>query len=290
MIPGYSAVARVIEVGAEVEGFAVGDLVSGRNPAKSLPGINTMWGGQASCHVYATTGEDRAVLLPKGAEPLDYVVTEVAAISFRGVEAANPVAGETAIVFGQGMIGAFSAAWLLDRNCRVIVCDIEEHRLEYAASMGVAATVNMRDENAMARLDILCNGGADIVVESSGTIAGVKAAFKCVRKKPQAYGVEYKVEPIGFYKSDWPRLVMQANYLEQVSLNPFNFFSGEGVTILTPFDRGVEDRQKVIEAIRTGRLAGKNYIEQVVPYDKAKAVYAALVNKEILSAAFQWAE
>ena len=43
---------------------------------------------------------------PRDADPFDYVIAEVAAISFRGVEAADPVQGETAVVIGQGLIGA----------------------------------------------------------------------------------------------------------------------------------------------------------------------------------------
>ncbi|MFZ2656191.1 MAG: zinc-binding dehydrogenase [Victivallales bacterium] len=287
LIPGYSAIAKVVETGADVKGFKLGDLVSGRNP-RPIPGIKSMWGGQAGTHVYATTGEDRAVLLPQGAEPMDYVVAEVAAISFRGVEAANPVAGETAVVIGQGLIGAFSAAWLMDRGCRVIVCDVDQGRLEKARKRGVAETVDMSDKNAMDRLAVICNGGADIVVESSGSSAGALASYKMLRKKPQAYGADYKVEPIAFYHGDWPRLIMQANYIEPVSINPFGFVPGEGVTILAPKDRGVEDRQKTIEAIRKGRLKAKDFIDAVLPFSKAPEGYEGLKKRTCLSVVFKW--
>lgn len=288
LVPGYSAVARVVKIGKEVKGFNVGDLVSGRNPSKSLLEVNAMWGGQAAKHIYATKGEDRAVLLPPDSDPLDYVVAEVAAISFRGVEAANPVCGETAVVIGQGMIGAFSAAWLKDRGCRVIVCDVDERRLRKARERGASETVNMSDPNAIDRLETICNGGADVVVESSGSTAGVLAAYKLIRQKPQAYGSDYKVEPISFYHGDWARLVMQANYIEDVPINPHGFFPGEGVTILSPMDRGVEDRQKTIEAIRTGRLRSADFVESVVAYTQAPSIYEKLKNRELLSVAYQW--
>ncbi|MGE9290589.1 MAG: zinc-binding dehydrogenase [Puniceicoccales bacterium] len=287
LIPGYSAVARVLEVGSEVSGIRVGDLVSGRNP-KPIAGVGIMWGGQASRHVYATRGEDRVVLLPAGSEPLDYVVAEVAAISHRGVEAARPRPEETAVVIGQGMIGTFSAAWLMNRGCRVIVCDVDAGRLEKASRRGVAETVNMRDEDAMGRLEFLLNGGADIVVESSGTSAGIQAAYRLLRKKPQAYGDDYKVEPIGFYGDDWPRLVVQANYIEEVSINPFSFFSGEGVTVITPSDRGVEDRQKVVEAIRSRKMVGREFVDLVLPYQEASSGYRKLLEQEVSSVAFSW--
>lgn len=287
LIPGYSVVARVVEVGSGVKGYRVGDLVSGRNP-QPVPGVDAMWGGQASAHLYTTDDENRPVLLPDGADPLDYLVAEVSAISFRGVEAAAARPGESAIVIGQGLIGSFSAAWLVQRGCRVIACDIDDRRLGHARRRGIGTTVNMADDGAMQRLVALTNGGADIVVESSGSIPGVEAAYKLLRKKPQAYGDEYKVEPIGFYHGDWPRLVMQANYIDTVSIKPFGFTPGEGVTILSPADRGVEDRQKVVEHIRAGHLDGRSFVEKVVPVDEAPEAYRKLKDREILSVAYNW--
>lgn len=287
LIPGYSVVAKVVEVGAAVKGFRIGDLVSGRNP-RPVPGIKAQWGGQASAHVYGISGEDRPVLLPRGCQPLDYVIAEVAAISFRGIEAANPVPGETAVVIGQGLIGAFSAAWLQARGCRVLAADVDPGRLAKAQARGLAETVNMTEADAIERIQVWCNGGADIVVESSGSTPGALAAHRLIRKKPQFYSKEYKVEPIAFYHGDWPRLVMQANYLEKIPLDPFGFFPGEGVTLLAPKDRGVEDRQKTIEAIRTGKIRPADFVDAVLPFTQAPEGYAKLKNRQLLSVAYQW--
>ncbi len=274
MIPGYSTVGEVIEVGAEVAGFRVGDLVSCRNP-KPLPGVNAMWGGQSSLQVHVTTGEDQPVLLPAGANLLDYVAAEISAISLRGVTAASPRPGETAVVLGQGLIGSFSAAWLNAAGCRVIVADLEPGRLERARNWA-AATVHVADAGANARIHALCNGGADIVVESSGSTQGAQMAYKLVRRKPQNYSTDYKVEPIQFYGGDWPRLVMQANYIDAISINPFDFFPGEGVTILTPADRGVEDRQMAIEQFRRRTIKAADFIQTIAPVADAPEAYAAL--------------
>jgi len=43
LIPGYSLVGEIVEVGEKITGFAVGDLVSGRNPLP-VPGIQQYWG------------------------------------------------------------------------------------------------------------------------------------------------------------------------------------------------------------------------------------------------------
>ncbi len=288
LVPGYSTVGEVIETGAEVAGYRVGDLVSCRNP-KPLPGVNSMWGGQASMQVHATMGEGRPIVLPAGAAPLDYVTAEISAISLRGITAAAPRPGETAVVLGQGLIGAFSAAWLNAAGCRVIVADLEDGRLRRAEKWA-AATVNVSDADAEARILTLCNGGADIVVESSGSPQGALLAYKLVRRKPQNYSTDYKVEPIQFYGGDWPRLVVQANYIDTVSINPFGFFPGEGVTILTPADRGVEDRQMAVEQYRRGTLQAADFVQTIAAVDDAPTAYAALRDDKSnnFSLAFDW--
>ncbi len=288
IIPGYSSVGEVIEVGPESTGFRVGDQVSCRNP-KPLLGVKSMWGGQASLQVHVTHGEDRPVLLPTGADLIDYVTAEISAISLRGVTAAAPRRGETAVVLGQGLIGAFSAAWLNAAGCRVIVADLEKGRLKRAKKWA-AATVNVSDADVEARLLTLCNGGADIVVECSGSPKGALMAYKLVRCKPQNYSKDYKVEPIQFYGGDWARLVIQANYIDQVNINPFGFFPGEGVTVLTPADRGVEDRQMAVEQYRRGTLKSTDFVQNLAAVSDAPAAYVALRDDKNnnFSLAFDW--
>ncbi len=287
LIPGYCVVGQVVEVGVEVKGWRVGDWITGRNP-KAIAGIKSQWGGQASMHLYRTSGEDRPVLLPKGAEPMDYAIAEVAAISLRGVEAARPVVGETAVVIGQGMIGAFSAAWLVSRGCRVCVVDLEEARLERALGFGVAAAFSARDAHVAERVGVFCNNGADIVVEATGVISGVELAYKLARRKPQAYGTQYVKEPIRFYHGDWPRIVMQANYIDKITMNPFGFIPGEAAIIISPFDRGVEDRQATVEAIRTKQINPEHFIDLIVPYTQAPQAYDSLRQRRRFSAIFDW--
>ena len=275
LVPGYSSVGRIEELGADVVGYRVGDLVSCRNPAVPLVGLSMMWGGQASQHVCASIGEDRPVLLPDGADPLDFVTAEISAISLRGVTAAAPRPGETAVVVGQGLIGASSAMWLSAAGCRVIVCDTEAGRLKRARAWS-SQSVRIGDGDHVARLNTLLEGGADIVVEASGTTPGFALARTLLRRKPQAYGIDYKVEPIQFYHQDWPRLVLQANYLDEVPVNPFNMVAGEGMILLAPKDRGVEDRQAAIESLRRRLVPAASLVQRVLPAAQAPAAYLGL--------------
>ena len=286
-VPGYSSVCEVIEVGSAAKGWRVGDLVSARN-TRPFADARALYGAHSAIKVLSTTDTDRPVLLPVGANPLDYVLVEIGAIPLRGVEAAAPKPGETAIVIGQGLIGALSAAWLVRAGCRVAVVDFEASRLERARLNGVALTVSPADPDLKERLKVFTNGGADIVVEASGSTPGVELARSLLRRKPQNYSTEYTVEPIQFYGGDWPRLVFQANYLETMPWNPDHTAPGEGVIIITPRDRGTEERQRVVEHVRTGRFVAKTFVDAIIPYDRAPEAYAGLKERKLFSAVIDW--
>jgi 2-desacetyl-2-hydroxyethyl bacteriochlorophyllide A dehydrogenase len=286
-VPGYSSVGEVIEVGAEAKGWRVGDLVSARN-SRPFADALSLYGSHSAINVLATDTTDRPVLLPAGADPLDYVLVEIGAIPLRGVEAAAPKPGETAIVIGQGLIGSLSAAWLVRAGCRVAVVDFEESRLERARLNGAALTVSPADPHLKERLKVFTNGGADIVVEASGSSPGIGLARSLLRRKPQNYSTEYTVEPIQFYGGDWPRLVFQANYLETIPWNPDHTAPGEGVIIITPRDRGTEERQRVVEHVRAGRFVAKSFVDAIISYERATEAYAGLKERTLFSAVIDW--
>ncbi len=292
LIPGYATIGEITAVGEKVTAYRIGDLITGRSCPRFIPVIKAACGGHASHHVFPATGEDRPVLLPPGAKPLDYVIAELSSISLRGIEAAAPVAGETAVVIGQGLIGALSASWLHARGCRVIVSDFEQRRLDRAMAWGAACAIKGSEPNAGDRIRALLNDGADIVVESSGVSAGVMLAYSLVRPKPRgASGSSYyRGEPIGSHVGKWPRLVMQATYQSDVSVNPHSFFPGEGVTILTPGDRSWDDRQKAVEGIRRGQIKAANFLDQVISFEEAPSAYFAMRDDKnaIFSLVFDW--
>lgn len=283
MVPGYSTVAEIVEAGPFVTSYKVGDLVSCRGPMP-IPDLGHAWGGQSSLQICRTVGETRPVLLPPGADPLEYVIAEIAAISLRGADAAQPRAGENALVIGQGLIGAFSAAWLALAGCRVVVTDMEQARLDRAHGWGVSSGVLAANANAEARLLALLPEGADIVVESSGAVPGVNLAHRMLAKRPRNWA-----EPLSTLRGDWPRLVYQAVYKQPIPHNPA-FMAGEGALVLAPRDRGLEDRVKTVESIRAGRIQAAPFLDQVVPFTEAAEAYRGLRDEKgrFFSVVFDW--
>ncbi|MEO6875795.1 MAG: zinc-binding dehydrogenase [Opitutaceae bacterium] len=212
---------------------------------------------------------------------LDYAIAELAAISGRGVTLATARPGESAVVIGQGLIGMLSAASLIQAGCGVTVADIHDGRLERSRSLGVTEAVNVAEPSGVDRLLALCPDGVDIVVEASGTFEGLKLAHRLI-KRNAAWS-----RPA---QDSCPRLVLQSSFKEEMSMNPANFFAGERLLLLTPSDRGLEDRQRAIESIRMGRLNPEVFIHEVVPYHAAPDAYRRLRDQpnEVFSLIFDW--
>ena len=217
--------------------------------------------------------QGRCLLIPPGEEPAKYIIAEVSAISFRGVDSVCPREGESAVVIGQGVIGAFSAAWLKAAHCRVVAVEVLAGRRAKATARGLDAAIDPADPDAVHRIRALTNGGADIVVEASGTPEGFAMAFKLLRHKAGGHE-DNAMESGPFYGHYHPRLVAQANYIDPLSVNPLA--GGEGLYISMPGDRSYSDRMRVMEHIRQGVIRSEDFVENLLPWSSAPQAYQSL--------------
>jgi threonine dehydrogenase-like Zn-dependent dehydrogenase len=237
------------------------------------------------------TGYNAVLKLPAGADPWEYITAEVSAISWRGVTAAYPAPGETAVVVGQGMIGAFAAKWLVYHGARVLVTDLVESRLDRARRWGICAAVNAGETDAKEQLLAHCEGGADIVVETSASVAGCRLGAALLRQPvPRQLHTAYRVESLHTDAHAWPRMVFQATYTATVETAPGGLIGAEGVLVLNPGDRTVGDRLAVIDRIREGDLPVADILDRPVPVEEAPDAYVELRDHpERRSAlAFRW--
>ena len=286
VIPGYSWVGKVVEVGKDVKGWDKGDLVTGRTPVR-IDGYASLWGGQSSHHNCKVTGYDALLKLPPGSDPWQYTPVEVAAIAWRGATIAFPGRGETAVVIGQGLVGIRAARWLLWHGVKVIVCDMEEYRLEKSRKLGVFAAINARTGNLAEKILSYSPGGVDIVIEASSSQAGVKLAAGLLRQPASRKGdYDYKPDAIRTNAGFWPRIVYLATYVEENHLIP----PVEGALILKPADRTVSDRLAVIGRIKDGALNVDDIAEKTVSFEEAPSAYLRLRDNpgKYMSLIFNW--
>jgi predicted dehydrogenase/threonine dehydrogenase-like Zn-dependent dehydrogenase len=167
---GYSAAGVVVAVGADVDGFAVGDRVA------------CAGAGIANHAELIDVPVNLAVRVPEAVD-LDAASTvTLGAIAMQGVRRAEPALGDTVGVIGLGILGQLTVQLLRAAGCRVLATDLDPDRVALAVAHGAEDA----SRDFAARAHALTGGfGADAVIVTAATSSSDPmhhAAQACRRK------------------------------------------------------------------------------------------------------------
>lgn len=196
MVVGHEFVGRIVELGANVHDFALGDIVSGEGHVVCGRCRNCLAGRRHLCKDTKGVGVNRAGAF---AEYLALPVTNVwlhdsadgAHVSGipRDVQSifdpfGNAVhtalsfdlLGEDVLITGAGPIGCMAAAVARHAGARhVVVTDVNPWRLELARAMGATRVVDVRTEKlAAVQRAMGMREGFDVAMEMSGNPAAFR--------------------------------------------------------------------------------------------------------------------
>jgi len=183
MVVGHEFVGEVAAVGSEVEGFRVGDRVSGEGHITCGHCRNCRAGQRHLCRNTIGVGVNRQgcfaeylVIPALNAFPLpDSVSDEIASIMDPFGNATHTalsfdLVGEDVLITGAGPIGIMAAAICRHAGARhVVVTDVNDYRLELAAKMGATRAINVsRVSIKEAEAQLGMTEGFDVGLEMSG--------------------------------------------------------------------------------------------------------------------------
>lgn len=154
---GYSAAGIVVEVGADVAEFRVGDRVACAGT------------GYATHAEVLSVPKNLCVRLPDAVDFEAGAFGTVGAIALQGVRLAEPTLGESVVVVGLGLIGQLTCQLLAANGCRVFGIDVDASRVDLARALGAddGATSN---EDVRRAVEAWTRGrGADAVVITAAT-------------------------------------------------------------------------------------------------------------------------
>ncbi|MFT4051206.1 MAG: zinc-binding dehydrogenase [Microbacterium sp.] len=163
---GHEPAAEVVEVGADVQGFEVGDHVVIDTMALT-DGLLGSGGAQGALSEYvvitdAQPGRQLKVI-PKHVPWEVASLNEPMAVASHAVNRTNPQPGAKVVVFGAGPIGLGAVLGYRRRGAaHIVVVDILPARLEKALQVGADAVVNSAEEDLAARLVELHGDGATV--------------------------------------------------------------------------------------------------------------------------------
>ncbi len=195
MITGHEFVGTVEAIGDEVNGFSIGNRVSGEGHLTCGHCRNCRAGKQHLCRNTKGIGVNRQgcfaeylVIPATNAFKLDdFISDEIAAIFDPFGNAVHTalsfnVVGEDVLITGAGPIGIMAAVVARHAGARyVIITDVNEYRLDMARKMGVTRAVNVSNEkleDVMSELHML--EGFDVGMEMSGSPAAQKQLFQMI--------------------------------------------------------------------------------------------------------------
>lgn len=279
---GYASAGRVIAVGAEATGFAVGDRVACAGT------------GYAGHVQIAYVPKNLAVPIPSG-PPRELSFDEASfaalgAVALHGVRLGQPQLGDRVAVIGLGLVGLLAGQILRANGCVVIGVEPEAARRALAIALGFDAAVapDAAEETIQARTRGI---GADLVLvaASSARSEPVHLAGRVARDRAT-------VVAVGNVALDVPRRTF---YRKELSIRVSRSY-GPG-----RYDRNFEERGEAypvgyvrwterenmrafLDLVADGRVRVEPLISARAPIEDAEAAYAHLDDPATLGIVFQY--
>ncbi|MFC3095412.1 L-threonine 3-dehydrogenase [Alteromonas sediminis] len=210
MVVGHEYVGEVVEMGQEVQGFKIGDRVSGEGHITCGHCRNCRAGRRHLCRNTEGVGVNRPgafaefLVIPafNAFKIPDNISDDLAAIFDPFGNAVHTtlsydLVGEDVLITGAGPIGIMAAAVAKHVGARhVVITDINPYRLALAEKMGATKAVNVSNESLTDVMKALgMTEGFDVGLEMSG----VPVAFRDMLDKMNNGG---KVAMLGIPPSD----------------------------------------------------------------------------------------
>lgn len=197
LVQGHEGTGYVVEVGADVRGLEVGDLVvmqpqfacgecfackKGReNVCESLKHYGISVPGLYA--EYVAVREWNAVKMPRELDPECSVFVEPFSIACNAMYQGHVKAGDRVVVIGAGQIGNFVAQAAKLFGAEVLIADMIQSKLDLARSHGIHHCINIKEEplkDAIHR--VFGTKGVHVIFECAAVESSFTQAIECATK------------------------------------------------------------------------------------------------------------
>ena len=269
MALGYSSAGTIIGLGANMQGFQVGQRVA------------CAGGGFAVHAEYNVVPRNLLVPLPDSVDFESAAFATLGAIAMHGFRLAQPQVGGRVAVIGMGLLGLLGAQIAAAAGCRVLGIDIDPRRIDLAHSLGLEAVT--REGAADSAVAFTANRGFDVVLICADTPSNDPVELAGVIARDRA-----RVVAVGAVGLNIPRKIYyekELSFINSRSYGPGRYdasYEEEGRDYPIGFVRWTEGRniESVVELMAGDKLKVGPLISHRFPIDEAAQAYEVITGKK----------
>lgn len=272
---GHEVCGNVIEVGSEVKSISIGQKVSVEThipcgacyqcktgEAHNCQNMDIYGTNYSGCFSdFALVPESVAFPLPDSISYKEGSLFEPAGVAMRAVEESGLKPGDTVVIFGSGAIGLLAMQIFRASGAgKIIAVDIDDYKLSLAKKYA-DVTINSLNED---HIEIIKNhtqvhGGADIVIELSGSSKVYESMFECLR-------LEGHIVTVGHPAGD-------------VTINITRNVNTKGATIKGLFGRRIWDTwYKLLSLVENKRINLLDVVTHEYSFEQFEEAFAQTKN------------
>ncbi len=261
---GYCNVGVVIEVGAGVTGFAVGDRVASNGKHAEVVCVPT----NLCARVPDTVSDEGATF------------TVLGAIALQGIRLAQPTLGEAIVVTGLGLVGQLAVQLLRANGCRVLGIDFDPAKLALARQCGAETVDLSAGQDPVAAAARFSRGrGVDAVLITASTSSSEPVHQAALMCRQRGRIVLVGVTGLELSRDDFYR--KELSFQVSSSYGPGRYdtnYEEKGQDYPVGFVRWTEQRnfEAVLDMLADGRVDTGPLISHRLPITAAADAYAVI--------------
>lgn len=208
---------------------------------------------------YLTHPESMTFHLPDHMSLIEGALVEPAAVGIHAAKMAEDILGKSVVILGSGCIGLMTLqACKLKGATNIVMIDVLDNRLEKALDLGANAILKGDDPDLTAKVkELVGEYGADVVIETAGSIFTAKKALELVKRRG-------KILIVGTIPGDTPIDFLKIN---------------REVTIQTVF-RYANDYSSTINLIASGKFDVESLADKFFDYADTQEAFEFSVNNK----------
>ena len=261
---GYSNVGVVVEIGAGVTEFSVGDRVASNGKHAEI----------------VCVPKNLCARVPDSVSDEAAAFTVIGAIGLQGIRLVQPTLGEAVVVTGLGLIGLMTVQLLKSHGCRVLGLDYDTDKLALAQKLGAEIIDLKQSSDPVGAAKAFSRGrGVDAVIITASTNSNdpVHHAAHMCRKRGRI--VLVGVTGLELSRADFYE--KELSFQVSCSYGPGRYdssYEDNGQDYPVGYVRWTEQRnfEAVLDMLAEGRLDVEPLISHRFPLEQATQAYELL--------------